>query len=86
VRQLRSRQRARPHAVLELRGEHLMAAKTALPQALATEREVAAYLRKSPGTLRNWRSEGVGPPSIRVGHATRYRWPDVEAWIAAQNP
>lgn len=64
-----------------------MAAKTAPPRALATTKDVAAYLRKTPGTIANWRSEGTGPPFIRVGgHDIRYRWADIEAWIAQQNP
>lgn len=63
-----------------------MAAKTAPPRALATTNEVAAYLRKSPGTIANWRSEGTGPPWKRVGHDIRYRWADIEAWIDQQNP
>lgn len=45
--------------------------------------ELAAELGLAVKTLRKWRSEGAGPPFVRMGGAVRYRLPDVEAWIAA---
>jgi len=36
----------------------------------------------SVGTLANWRSAGIGPRFVKVGHRVRYRRADVEAWIA----
>ncbi|MGW5687586.1 helix-turn-helix transcriptional regulator [Nonomuraea sp. NPDC003754] len=54
---------------------------------LATEREVATYLSKPPGTLRNWRYRGKGPRWLRLeGGGVRYRWSDVETWLDAQMP
>ncbi|TDB86444.1 DNA-binding protein [Actinomadura sp. KC216] len=49
--------------------------------ALATPKEVAAYLRKSPKTLANWRSQGIGPKPRKVGHSVLYRRRDVDAWL-----
>lgn len=51
---------------------------------LATPHEVAAYLRRTPKTLRNWRCLGIGPAWIRVGRDVRYRWSDVERWLTSQ--
>lgn len=37
------------------------------------------------GTLRAWRSRGVGPPYVRVSaRMARYRVADLEAWLAAR--
>jgi hypothetical protein len=52
---------------------------------LATPQEVAAYTRYAVGTLRKWRSTGEGPPFIGRGRGVRYRWADVEKWLAAQS-
>jgi DNA-binding transcriptional MerR regulator len=46
----------------------------------ATIDEVAAYLRLSPQTLRNWRTAGTGPQARKVGGRLRYDWRDVEEW------
>lgn len=51
---------------------------------LATPQEVAAYLRRTPKTLRNWRSLEIGPAWMKVGRGVRYRWSDVERWLEAQ--
>lgn len=51
---------------------------------LGTEDEVAAHLRKSPKTLRNWRCDGVGPPYLKVGGGVLYRWREVEKWLTSQ--
>ncbi|WP_198679475.1 helix-turn-helix domain-containing protein [Thermomonospora amylolytica] len=57
-------------------------ATTTLP-ALLTPAEAAAYLRRSPKTLRNWRSRGIGPKYTGRGHGVRYRRDDLDAWIRA---
>lgn len=51
---------------------------------LATPREVAEHLRRTPKTLKNWRSLGTGPVWVRVGRDVRYRWADIERWLASQ--
>lgn len=33
------------------------------------------------GTLRNWRSQRVGPDFFKLGNAVRYDMSDVELWI-----
>lgn len=61
-----------------------MATATAtVRQALLTPAEAAAYLRRAPKTLRNWRSEGYGPRWSGSGHGVRYRLADLDAWIKA---
>ncbi|WP_210209056.1 helix-turn-helix domain-containing protein [Roseiarcus fermentans] len=37
-----------------------------------TEDDAARVLNVSKGTLRNWRSQGKGPPVSRIGSAVRY--------------
>lgn len=34
-------------------------------------------------TLYRWRSEGVGPPGLRLGRHVRYRRSDVDAWLGS---
>ena len=53
-------------------------------QALATPKEVAAYLGVPEATLKRWRYLGTGPQCIHVGKHVRHRWADVEAYLAAQ--
>lgn len=48
---------------------------------LALPGEVAAFLRKSEKTLANWRSHGIGPRYVKVGHSVLYDWRDVRAWV-----
>jgi DNA-binding transcriptional MerR regulator len=45
---------------------------------------VAKLLRITEGTLRNWRSQGLGPPYLKLGAGVVYRRADVLAWIEAQ--
>lgn len=51
---------------------------------LATPGEVASYLQKPEKTLAEWRYRGIGPRYLSVGRDVRYRWPDVEEWLAQQ--
>lgn len=47
--------------------------------------EAAQYLRKSEGTLRNWRYQGKGPKWLVVGgHEVRYRQEDIDRWLDQQ--
>jgi hypothetical protein len=61
------------------------------PSGLATSQQVAAYLGHGSDdsndrdqTLRRWRMEGRGPRWLKVGGRIRYRWADVERWLAEQ--
>jgi excisionase family DNA binding protein len=49
-----------------------------------TEAEVAALLKVTRGTIKRWRREGTGPPSLRFGRTVRYRRRDVDAWAERQ--
>jgi excisionase family DNA binding protein len=51
---------------------------------LLTEAELAQLLKVSVGTIRRWRAEGSGPPSLRLGRGVRYRRVDVDAWLERQ--
>src|SRR6185437_12455270 len=58
------------------------------PDRMASRVEVAEYLQVAPKTLAEWAAKGVGPRYTRLGQggaATRYRWSDVEAWLAKQH-
>ena len=50
---------------------------------MATPAEVADYLQVPVKTLYQWRYQGEGPRAYRVGRHLRYRWEDVEAWLAS---
>lgn len=52
---------------------------------LLDEIETAAELRKSVGTLRNWRCSRLeGPAFIKVGRNVRYRRSDLEAYLQSR--
>ena len=52
---------------------------------LLDEKEAARYLTLAPATLRNWRALGMlQPKALKIGRrAIRYRFSDLEAFIAA---
>jgi hypothetical protein len=52
---------------------------------LAEPREVADRLRVPEKTLAQWRYLGQGPQFLKVGRFVRYRWSDVETWLATQS-
>jgi hypothetical protein len=57
------------------------------PSDLLTTEEAASFLRFSGATLRNQRHRKQGPAFVRVGkRAVRYRFSDLEAFIAASTP
>jgi hypothetical protein len=48
---------------------------------LLDEQEAAVILSKPAGTLRQWRSRGLGPPYVKLGMSIRYRRTDLERFI-----
>jgi excisionase family DNA binding protein len=54
------------------------------PRRMATPPEVAAYLQVPVKTLYRWRYQGEGPRAYRVGRHLRYRWGEVDAWLASR--
>ncbi len=44
----------------------------------------AGYLGVSPSSLNQWRSNGSGPPFIKVGTLVRYSREDVDSWLASR--
>lgn len=51
---------------------------------LLSPTELAAYLAIPVQTIYQWRHRGEGPPGYRVGRHVRYRWRDIQAWLAEQ--
>ena len=51
---------------------------------LLSAQQLADYLDVPLATLYAWRYRGEGPPGFRAGKHLRYRWHDVEAWIAGR--
>jgi len=49
---------------------------------LATSPEVAAYLNVSERTLDDWAYRGGGPEFTYAGQQRRYRWEDVDKYLA----
>jgi hypothetical protein len=43
--------------------------------------EAAEFLRLSPQTLRNWRTQSRGPAYIRAGRAIRYSSEDLKTYM-----
>ena len=46
--------------------------------------EAAHYLDLHPGTLSNWRLQGIGPAYVRIGKNIRYRVADLDEWITVR--
>ncbi len=51
---------------------------------LLSPRELAAYLGLPVATLYQYRYRGEGPPGYKIGRHVRYRWSDVQVWLAKQ--
>ena len=49
---------------------------------LLTERQAAELLTVSSRTLQSWRSDGLGPPFVRVGRSVRYPRKELLDWLA----
>jgi predicted DNA-binding transcriptional regulator AlpA len=52
------------------------------PEQLLTSKETADRLGLAENTLARMRCQGTGPAFVKLGRAVRYRWRDVELWIA----
>lgn len=52
------------------------------PGALLNTTQAAEHLGFAYGTLRVWRSRGIGPDYLKLGRAVRYRVSDLDAWAA----
>lgn len=61
-----------------------MAATQNERRALATPEQLSEYLGIPMKTLYQWRYEGHGPKGVRIGKHLRYRWENVDAWVAQQ--
>jgi DNA-binding transcriptional MerR regulator len=51
---------------------------------LLTIQEAAAFLRTPVATLRFWRSQGIGPPSFKIGRRIYYWLSDIKVWLDEQ--
>lgn len=49
---------------------------------LLSVQELADYLEVPVKTIYTWRHRDTGPRGFRVGKHVRFRWRDVEAWLA----
>ncbi len=45
------------------------------PDESVDEATAAEIVDRSPGTLTNWRAQGIGPPYRRIGRTGRVRYP-----------
>ena len=50
---------------------------------LMNQSEAAVILAVSARTLEKWRVKGGGPLFVKVGSSVRYRFCDLQAWIAS---
>jgi excisionase family DNA binding protein len=57
--------------------------RRAVPQTdrLMTVEELAEYLGLPVATIYKQRSEGTGPPGMRLGKYVRFKRSEVEAWL-----
>ncbi|UZF92685.1 helix-turn-helix transcriptional regulator [Bosea sp. NBC_00550] len=57
---------------------------TTPPEQLLTSRETAERLGLAENTVARMRCHGTGPEFLKLGRAVRYRWRDVEQWLAGR--
>lgn len=55
-----------------------------MTEQLLDSHEVAALLKISPQTLRDWRYQNRGPRYLKLGKAVRYRPADINDWLNNQ--
>lgn len=53
-------------------------------EALVPSKDAPAYLGLAEQTLARWRSEGHGPPYVKLGKKVYYRAGDLRRWIDSQ--
>jgi excisionase family DNA binding protein len=53
-------------------------------QEFLTIDDLARLLRVPKATIYRWRSMGEGPIGYSIGRHVRFRWPDIEAWLAGR--
>lgn len=51
---------------------------------MLTNARAAEFLGVQPGTLKKWRSQGVGPIYYKVGRAIRYKRSDLLQYLKAR--
>jgi Helix-turn-helix domain len=78
-----------PVGIMTLAREIIMSGQAEIAQAeirepLGSPADVADHLQIPEKTLAEWRHHGDGPRYLRVGRYVRYRWADVEEWLAGQ--
>lgn len=49
---------------------------------LLSVEELAGYLEVPVKTIYSWRHRNTGPKGFRVGKHLRFRWRDVQTWVA----
>lgn len=54
------------------------------PDGRLTSGDAAQYLGLTAKVLANQRSQGIGPPFVKLGKTVFYRKEDLDAWIAAR--
>jgi len=59
---------------------------TILPDNRVDSANTGIALNKDPKTLANWRSQGIGPRSFKVGGRIFYDWPEVLAMARGEKP
>lgn len=52
---------------------------------LVSTGDLSEYLGIPVQTIYQWRHRGEGPRGYRIGRHVRYRWADVQAWLATRS-
>lgn len=51
---------------------------------LVSPAELAEFLGIPVSTIYQWRYRGQGPRGYRIGKHVRFRWDDIESWLASR--
>lgn len=75
------------HGIMALRGQQQLPFEDKSEPLRGIERllsaqDLAVYLEVPVKTIYAWRYRNIGPRGFRVGKHLRFRWRDVERWLA----
>lgn len=69
---------------MRVKGKKIPTEKNRVKKQFYSERELEDLGLASVRSLQQWRLRRLGPPYIKCGHSVRYRFADVEAWLASR--
>jgi predicted DNA-binding transcriptional regulator AlpA len=55
-----------------------------VPFVLLDVKQAAAFLGTTVNTLADWRTDGIGPPYVKIGYLVKYQCRDLHQWVQSR--